>query len=348
LLFLFFFIVFRETIESAIVVAVLLSIIEKILGGEKHGRARKSLVRQVWLGVGAGVFLCLVIGGGLIGAFYNLGKDVWGGAEDLYEGIFSLIASLIITVMGAAILRVSRMQEKWATKLMATLEATYSNTNKTWSSRLSDWTQKYAMFALPFLTVIREGLEAVVFVGGVSFSAPATAIPLPAIIGLLTGSLIGWLIFKGGNTIKLQWFLIISTCLLYLVAAGLMSKAAWNFDMYQYAKAVGGDVAEVGAGPGSYNIHKSVWHVNCCSPTYNVDSGWGVFNALLGWQNSATYSSVIVYNVYWIVVAVWFLSQLYLEKKQRAAASEEADREVLPSKYEDGATVVHGAIVEVK
>jgi len=34
----------------------------------------------------------------MIGAFYDLGKDLWGGAEDLYEGIFGLIASVIITV----------------------------------------------------------------------------------------------------------------------------------------------------------------------------------------------------------------------------------------------------------
>lgn len=50
------------------------------------------------MGVGTGLFLCLVIGGGLIGAFYNLGRDLWGQAEDLYEGIFSLVAALIITV----------------------------------------------------------------------------------------------------------------------------------------------------------------------------------------------------------------------------------------------------------
>lgn len=135
--------------------------------------------------------------------------------------------------MGAAILRVSRMQEKWITKLTAALDTTYSNKNMAWSSRLSDWTKKYAMFVLPFLTVVREGLEAVVFVGGVSFSAPPTAIPLPVITGLLAGMFIGWLIFKGGNTIRLQWFLIVSTCMLYLVAAGLFSKAAWNFDTYQ-------------------------------------------------------------------------------------------------------------------
>ena len=125
------------------------------------------------------------------------------------------------------------MQEKWVAKLTAALDKTYSNNSNTWSSRLSDWSKKYTMFILPFITVVREGLEAVVFVGGVSFSAPATAIPLPVIIGLLIGSLIGFLIFKGGNTVKLQWFLIVSTCLLYLVAAGLISKAAWKFDMYQ-------------------------------------------------------------------------------------------------------------------
>ena len=38
-------------------------------------------------------------------------------------------------------------------------------------------------------------------------------------------------------------------------------------------------MAETGAGPGSYNIHKSVWHVNCCSPGLNGGAGWGVFNS---------------------------------------------------------------------
>lgn len=32
--------------------------------------------------------------------------------------------------------------------------------------------------------------------------------------------------------------------------------------MQQWNKIVGGDAAETGAGPGSYDIRKSVWHVN--------------------------------------------------------------------------------------
>lgn len=132
-------------------------------------------------------------------------------------------------------LRISKMQEKWITKLTAALDNTSSQTTTTTSlkSRMSIWAQKYAMFLLPFVTVLREGLEATLFVSGVSFAAPASAFPLPIILGLLGGSVIGWLIYKGGNTVRLQWFLVASTCVLYLVAAGLLSRAAWSIDTYQ-------------------------------------------------------------------------------------------------------------------
>lgn len=118
-------------------------------------------------------------------------------------------------------------------KLSIALDSSAQTTKETGTSRISTWSKKYAMFLLPFITVLREGLECVIFVGGVSFAAPATAFPLPVVTGLLGGSAIGWLIYKGGNTVRLQWFLIASTCVLYLVAAGLLSRAAWSFDMYQ-------------------------------------------------------------------------------------------------------------------
>lgn len=51
----------------------------------------------------------------------------------------------------------------------------------------------------------------------------------------------------------------------------------------------------------------------CCNPEINGGGGWGVFNALLGWQNSATYGSVISYNVYWIVVIAGFLAMRFHE-----------------------------------
>lgn len=40
----------------------------------------------------------------------------------------------------------------------------------------------------------------------------------------------------------------------------------------------------------------------------NGGGGWGIFNSLFGWQNSATYGSVLSYNFYWIAVIVGFLA----------------------------------------
>jgi hypothetical protein len=67
---------------------------------------------------------------------------------------------------------------------------------------------------------------------------------------------------RGGNVASLQIFLIVSTCFLYLVAAGLFSKGVWSLEINAWNKIIGGDAAEVGSGPGSYDVRKSVWHVN--------------------------------------------------------------------------------------
>lgn len=71
---------------------------------------------------------------------------------------------------------------------------------------------------------------------------------------------------RGGKSTKLQYFLILSTCLLYLVSAGLFSRAVWYFEAQDWNNVIGGDAAETGAGPGSYDISKSVWHVNVSFP----------------------------------------------------------------------------------
>lgn len=148
----------------------------------------------MWFGIGLGLFICFVVAGGLIGAFYTLGTNTWQNHEMNYEGAFALVASVIITIMGVALLRVGKMQEKWRVKLAKALEAPVKATSRSqWLKRVME---KYAMFALPFITVLREGVEAIVFVAGVTFSASATAIPLPVVIGLIVGILVGYILYK--------------------------------------------------------------------------------------------------------------------------------------------------------
>lgn len=85
--------------------------------------------------------------------------------------------------------------------------------------------------------------------------------------------------------------------------------------MNAWGKIIGGDAAETGSGPGSYDIRKSVWHVNCCNPEINGGGGWGIFNAVLGWTNSATYGSVLAYNLYWLGVIAAFGLLGFYEKR---------------------------------
>ncbi|KAF2423752.1 plasma membrane iron permease [Tothia fuscella] len=309
-----FFICFRECLETSIIVSVLLAFLKQTLGPDRDPAVYKKLVRQVWLGIAAGLAICLIVGCGMIGAFYGLRKDVFAPAELLWEGIFGVIASVIITLMGAALLRVSKLQEKWRLKIARAIESKEKPGAK-FGQKFKHFSEKYAMFLLPFVTVLREGLEAIVFIGGVGVGMPASSFPLAVICGVLAGVVIGFLIYKGGNRSALQVFLIISTCFLYLVAAGLFSRAVWNFENREWNKIIGGDAAETGSGAGSYDIRQSVWHVNCCNPGINGGGGWGVFNSLLGWQNSATYGSVLSYNLYWLVVIIGFLAMGYNEKK---------------------------------
>ncbi|KAM0281111.1 hypothetical protein ACHAQH_003690 [Verticillium albo-atrum] len=311
-----FLVVFREALETVIIVSVLMAFLKQTLGGpEGDQRVYKLLRRQVWLGVGVGLLVCLIVAGIIIGVFYGVGRVSWEANEYYYEGAFALFASIIITLMGVALMRVGKMQQKWRVKLAKALEAPINKGGK--KGRFKRFAEKYIMFVLPFITILREGIEAIVFVAGVTFSAPASAVPLPVIVGLIAGIFVGFILYKSGASARLQIFLVVSTCLLYLVAAGLFSRAVWFFEAQKWNEAVGGDAAEVGSGPGSYDIDKSVWHLNCCNPELNGGGGWGVLNAIFGWNNSATYGSVISYNVYWIFVMAWLVLLRFKEVKGR-------------------------------
>jgi high-affinity iron transporter len=204
-----FLVTFRESLETVIIVSVLLAFLKQTVFPQDR-TLYKKLVRQVWLGTGAGFLLTLLISAILIGVFYTTGASSWDGSELKYEGAFSLVAAVIISVVGAALLRVGRMREKWAGKLAKSI----NDYNKDGGGggggggnggkgammmmwrRVKSWTERYFMLVLPFVTVLREGIEAIVFIAGVTFSAPATAVPLAAVVGLAVGAIAGWVLYK--------------------------------------------------------------------------------------------------------------------------------------------------------
>lgn len=339
-----FFIIFRETLECVIIVSVLLAYLEQnfqVVGREGNNRSSvlsettlyRKLRFQVWFGALCGILLCLLIGGLFILSFYLIEVDLWSKSEHYWESVFSILAAVIISIMGFGMLQMNKLEKKWhiklghvfglASKTQADVEAEeryqlqsageYSSLfsrikGKTRQLRrkFNKFTAKHTLFILPFITTLRECLESILFIGGIGVTESAKTYGLSIFFGLAVGASIGIFLYRSGtSSVSAQKFLVYSTSLLYIISAGLLSKGIWQFELQRFIDKCGGlDVSEVGSGPGSYDVNNIIWHVDCCNG--EVDGPWMIFTAIFGWTNSATYGSVFSYIIYWIVIAAVF------------------------------------------
>ncbi|KAG0003843.1 high-affinity iron permease [Entomortierella chlamydospora] len=298
-----FFIIFRETTEAAIIVSVLLSFLSQVI--TDNDAMRKRLSRQVWAGTGLGLLVSLAIGVAFVVIWDVYGKNLWAASEGIWVGCFSLLAVFMITVMGVAMLRTNEMHEKWKNKLAKAMD----NEN---AHGLGNQSRKYALFLLPLVTVLREGLEAVVFIGGVTFDADPKSIPIAVAAGVALGLMIGFAIYRGGNKMKLHPFFVGSTCLLLLLAAGLVSKGIAAFEADYWNRVTGAQSDD----SGTYDPRYNLWALKCCDPKQPDAEWWSVANALVGWSNVASYWSVGSYIAYWGIVIAWLVRM----KTKRAKA----------------------------
>lgn len=154
---------------------------------------------------------------------------------------------------------------------------------------------------------------------------PGKSIPIAAIMGVLCGALVGFLIYRGGSLIQLRWFFVFSTVILYLVAAGLMSKAVGFLEQNAWNQVIGGEAAEESGSVIGYRVTTSVWHVSWGNPEQKTDDtgGWQIFNSILGWNNTATIGTVVSYCLYWVFVA-GYLAYGYFKEKRAAIRKAEA------------------------
>ena len=93
--------------------------------------------------------------------------------------------------MALAILRMENSTTKWRAKLHAAI-----------TGHTSDKTTRapnYVLFLLPFITVLREGLEAVIFVAGVALGSDPSTIPGAVLLGVLSGIVVGLVIWMWGT-----------------------------------------------------------------------------------------------------------------------------------------------------
>lgn len=295
-----FFILFRETLEASIILSVMLTLINKIVDDPS---TLTRLKRQVWLGVTIGVALCMVTAAVFLSLYYTVAKKAWENSEPLWEGILGLIAVVLITIMAFSMIRVDTWRSKWEKKLT---KVTVEALNK--QEEVETKTSKYALFLIPFTVVIREGVEAVIFLGGIGLEGSAAAYPIPAVIGALCGVLVGYLLYKGGNRVAFKYFLGAATVLLLVIAAGLFTGSVHELEEYTYNESF-------------------LWQLKCCDQ--DGDGIWKLLNAVVGWRNEATKGTLSSYIVYWVFVIVTFML-LRMKWNREAELSAEETTPVVP------------------
>ncbi|WVQ78001.1 hypothetical protein IAT38_000082 [Cryptococcus sp. DSM 104549] len=275
---------------------------------------------QIWSGAVLGGSVAMCIGAVFLYVFYHYTHDLWQDAENLWEGGFCLIAAALILIMSLAFLRLPHAQTKWRLKL---LSAYHSHRSRSSSPRPHHGSggllhpdaaaerhkHKAAnrataiLFGLPFITVLREGLEGVVFLGGIGLSETPSAVAGGGILGLLAGALCAYLLFSSTSPMSLHKFTTVSSLLLFVIGAGLASRSAYSLERQYFISHVGTAAAESGNGPGSYRVQGNIWHLTWWDPEPGSgDNMAQLAQAVFGWNNTGTWWTVSTYMAYWIAI----------------------------------------------
>ena len=184
----------REGLEAGIVVTILVAFLVK--------SDRRDALKWVWLGVGAAIAMTVAVF-----LVIQFGENTISGlAAEAIAGIASLVAVAIVTTM---VLWMKRAAASISGELRSDMQ------------RALD-TGSWAVLALAFLAVGREGVETALFMVG--YAEAQTAWPLIGlVIGVVAAAAIAIGMYAGAIRINLAKFFKYTGVFLILVAAGILS-----------------------------------------------------------------------------------------------------------------------------
>jgi high-affinity iron transporter len=186
-------VVFRETLEAALIVAIVM------------GASRGVAARGRW--IAAGVVLGIV-GALVVAAFAGaISEAVQGRGQELFNAAVLLVAVAMLA---------------WHNVWMSSHARKHVEEMRHLGHDVSVGAKPMsAMLAVTALAVLREGAETVLFLYGLMATGGSAGLVLGGILGLIGGTAIGVLLYFG-----LLHFFTVTGVIVLLLAAGLASSAA--------------------------------------------------------------------------------------------------------------------------
>ncbi len=189
----------REGLEAALIVGI----VAAFLGQQ----GRRDALRQVWIGTGVAVAICI----GIAVALQVISSDL---PQRQQEGLETVVGALAVVMVSYMIL----FMRRHARDLKGDLEGAAATALAEGSSR--------ALVVMAFLAVLREGFETAVFLlATFHASGDASDSWIGAVLGIGVAVVIGYGIYKGGVRLNLARFFRVTGLVLVVVAAGLVMTA---------------------------------------------------------------------------------------------------------------------------
>jgi high-affinity iron transporter len=256
-----FLIGLREGLEAALVVSILIAYLVKT--------GRTDRIRRVWAGVL--VAIALSVGFGAVLTFTS--STMSFEAQEAFGGLMSICAVGLVTWMIFWMRRTGRhLKRELEGKMAAALDV-----------------GPLALIVIAFVSVAREGIETSLFIWSTTQATSGTQPFLGAVLGLLTATALGYLIYRSAIQINLAKFFQYTGAGLVLVAAGVLAYGLH-------------DLQEAGWLPG---LASTVFDVSAQVPL----SSW--YGALLkgafNWNPAPTHIELTPWAVYLVTVMTAFM-----------------------------------------
>jgi len=234
------------------------------------GYLKKMGYRQrtaVWWGVVSAVTVSVVAGV----ALQIMGVAFEGRGEEIFEGITMLLAAGVLTW---TIFWMQRQGRNIRTELEADVRQAVTGGNR------------WALFALAFMAVVREGIETALFLTAAAFSATPTETLIGGGLGLAAAVIVGWILFTISRRLDVRAFFRVTSVLLILFAAGLAAHGVH-------------ELQEAGVLP---VIVDHVWDINHILDENST--GGSILKALFGYNGNPSLLETVSYVVYYLVIGV--------------------------------------------